>query len=181
MVIEPPQFQNFTFPRTWLLYAIVSKYSCPCYGFLTPQFQNFTNPPHGIFSDCYSHIVSIKTPPSASHHLPPPTKFSPGLFVVLQEIICQPCIALIRLFAKNDVFKVKQTFSSKLIADWVWFCFVYMCFYGVFYNSLMVKVGINNLFCIASNLVSYQIMQHNKRIDVLRTTSCCCFFGFWGY
>ena len=135
MVIEPPQFQNFTFPRTWLLYPIVSKYSCPCYGFLTPQFQNFTNPPHGIFSDCYSHIVSIKTPPSASHHLPPPTKFSPGLFVVLQEIICQPCIALIRLFAKNDVFsKWNKLFlpNSLLIGfDFPLFTCVFTVFFTV--------------------------------------------------
>ena len=34
----------------------------------------------------------------------PPTRFSPVLFVFLQEILSQPCFAPIRLFAKDNAF-----------------------------------------------------------------------------
>ena len=53
-----------------------------------------------------SHGVFKKTLPSAS---PPPTslspsRFSPGLFVALQEMLDQPSTAVIRLFAKDNAF-----------------------------------------------------------------------------
>ena len=49
---------------------------------------------------------------------PPPlsfTRFSPGLLVLLQEIVYQPSFALLRLLQKKFIFKVKQIFSFNLL------------------------------------------------------------------
>ena len=51
-----------------------------------------------------SHGVNKKTPLSAFSHLPPPTRFLPDLFVVLQEILYQLSFAMIRLFTKDHAF-----------------------------------------------------------------------------
>ena len=57
-----------------------------------------------------SHGVNKKTPSSASSHLHPPARFSPGLLVVLQEILYQPSFAVIRLFAKVNALPKKIRF-----------------------------------------------------------------------
>ena len=49
-----------------------------------------------------SHGVNKKTPPSASPNPLFPTRLSPGF--VLQEMLDQPSIAVIRLFAKDNAF-----------------------------------------------------------------------------
>ena len=78
---------------------------------------------------------------------PPPlrlTRFSPGLFFILQEILVNPFFALIRLFQKIIHFKSKAKFLKKLnktnliklINGRFWICcFVYMCFLGCFSQS----------------------------------------------
>ena len=53
------------------------------------------------------HDVNKKAPPSAFSHLPSHTRFSSGLLLVLQEIPCQPFLAVIRLFAKDNAFSKK--------------------------------------------------------------------------
>ena len=57
-----------------------------------------------------SHGVNKKTPPSASPNSLSPTRFSTGLFVVLQEMLDQHSIAVIRLFAKDNAFSKKIRF-----------------------------------------------------------------------
>ena len=57
-----------------------------------------------------SHSVSKKTPPVPPLTSFSPSRFSPGLFVVLQEIHDQPSIAVIRLFAKDNAFLKKTRF-----------------------------------------------------------------------
>ena len=65
-----------------------------------------------------SHGVKKKTPPSPPSHPPPftPTRFSPGLFVALQEIPCQLSFVLMRLLRKIMDFQRKTNFFSQLIA-----------------------------------------------------------------
>ena len=109
----------------------------------------------------------------------PLTRFSPGLFVVLQEILYQPFFALIRLLQIIMHFKSKTIFFFQLIAGWSGFCcFVYMCFLGRLsqfcYHELQIASYLH--ICIASYLVSHQIMWHNRRIHnhgFLKITSCC--------
>ena len=48
--------------------------------------------------------------------LPPLTRFSPGLFVVLQELLYQSFFALIRLLQKIMHFHSKTNFLFQLIA-----------------------------------------------------------------
>ena len=59
---------------------------------------------------------------------PPPlslTRFSPGLFVVLQEMLYQPSFALIRLLQK--IIQIKQIFSfNLLLAGFAFSAFVYV-------------------------------------------------------
>ena len=55
-----------------------------------------------------SHGVNKKTLSSVFPHLHPPTRFSPGLFVVLQKILYQSSV--IRLFAKDSAFSKKIRF-----------------------------------------------------------------------
>ena len=65
--------------------------------------------------------------------LSPLTRFSPGLFVVLQEKLYQSFFALIRLLQKILHFQSKTNFFFQLFAGRFWFyCFVYMCFLGHF-------------------------------------------------
>ena len=69
--------------------------------------------------------------------LPPLTRFPPGLFVVLQEILYQPFFALIRVLQKIMHFQSKTNFFFQLITVQLWFCcFVYMCFLGQFFIFL---------------------------------------------
>ena len=49
----------------------------------------------------------VQVPPPTSLY---PTRFSPGLFVVLQEMLDQSSISVIRLFAKDNAFSKKIRF-----------------------------------------------------------------------
>ena len=110
---QNPWFQNFAICSTWLSHPTTSKYWYPCYDVFTQQFQNFIKPiillfgglvetvpnmiaivtitavlvPHNViffgFVMPMNHGVNKKTPPSSSCRLPPPTRVSPALFVVL--------------------------------------------------------------------------------------------------
>ena len=111
------------------------------------------------------------------------TTFSPGFFVALQEIFYQPSFSLIRLLQRITHFQSKNLFFSLLIAAWFCFCCcVYMCFFRVLFHfsAIMKQIASYLHICIASYLVSHQIMWYNKRIHdhSLIITSCCCFFGF---
>ena len=75
-----------------------------------------------------SHGVNKKTPSSASSHLHPPARFSPGLLVVLQEILYQPSFA-----EENKIFP----FSSLMVGfD---FAVLFMC---IFYDSFFYSFAI---------------------------------------
>ena len=64
------------------------------------------------------HGVSKKAPPIVS-------RFSPGLFAVLQEMLYQPSFALIRLLQK--IIQIKQSFSfNLLLAGFAFSAFVYV-------------------------------------------------------
>ena len=81
-----------------------------------------------------SHGVNKKCLPHTSLS---PTRFSPGLFVVLQEMLHQTSIDVNRLFAKGNAFSRKIrffSFSSLLVGfD---FTVLFICFYGVFFTVL---------------------------------------------
>ena len=108
---------------------------------------------------------------------PPLSKFSPGLFVVLQQIIYQPSFALIRLL---------QKITHNLSTDW-WsvlislFC-VYVILRALFHSSAIMKLRIVSHLhmCTASYFTSHQITWHIKRIHNhrLKITSCFVFFRF---
>ena len=113
------------------------------------------------------------------------TRFSPGLFVVLQEILYQPSFALIRLLKKILPFQSKTIFFFQLIAGRFWFfCLMYMCFLGCIFSAanMKLRIGLYLHICVAFYLASHQLMWHNKTIHDhgLKITSCCCFFGFRG-
>ena len=65
------------------------------------------------------------------------TRFSPGLLVVLQEIVYQPSFPFIRLLQEIMHFKSKTIFFFQLVAGWFWFCcFLCICFLvGAFSQS----------------------------------------------
>ena len=58
----------------------------------------------GFFMLMSHDLNKKKTLPSASPSSLSPSRFSPGLFVVLKEMLNQPSIAEIRLFAKDNAF-----------------------------------------------------------------------------
>ena len=62
-----------------------------------------------------SHGVNKKVPPivSPTPHL---TRFSTGLFVILQETLYQPSFALIGLLQKIMNFQSKTSFFLQLVA-----------------------------------------------------------------
>ena len=100
--------------------------------------------------------------PSTSHHPLPPTRFSPGLFVGLQELLYQPCFTQINYLRKIMCLQ-RRTIFFYFSSFLVWFDFPVLltcAFYGAFYSFVMVKLRNNNL--------SHQIMWHNKRIHVLK-------------
>ena len=111
------------------------------------------------------------------------TKFSPGFFVVLQGILYQPSFSLIRLLERITHFQSKKFFSLYLLLLGFAFAVVCICvFFRVLFHfsAIMKQIGSYLHICIASYLVSDQIMWYNKRIHghSLKITSCCCFFGF---
>ena len=61
------------------------------------------------YQPCCQEEDSSKCPPPPPTSLSP-TRFSPGLFVVLQEMLNQTSIAVIRLFAKDNAFSKKISF-----------------------------------------------------------------------
>ena len=84
-----------------------------------------------------NHSVNKKTSLSASLIPLSPTKFSPGLLVVIQEMLDQPSIAVIRLFAKDNAFSKKIIFFP-LAHCWsvLILLFCLYIFYGVFFTVL---------------------------------------------
>ena len=65
---------------------------------VTIWFGNVLPMSHSVKKD------SSQTPPTTTL-----TRFSQGLFVVLQEILYRPCFALIKLFAKDNVLNKDNT------------------------------------------------------------------------
>ena len=93
-----------------------------------------------------NHSVNKKTSLSSSPIPLSPTKFSPGLLVLLQEILDQPSIAVIRLFAKDNAFSKKIRFFL-LAHCWsvLILLFSLYIFYGVFfYSSAIMKLRIKS-------------------------------------
>ena len=90
--------------------------------------------------------------------------FSPGLLVVLQEILYQLSCALIRLLCSNGFLKENNFFS---IYGWsvlvVLFC-VYVSLGTFWLCCHLENMNQWSLVCIASYLASHPIMLHNKRI-----------------
>ena len=80
-----------------------------------------------------------------------PTRFSRGLFIVLQEMFDQPSIAVIRLFAKDNAFSKKTRFF--LLAHW-WSVLILLfslyVFYGVFYSYEITNQKLHNFKLLAS-------------------------------
>ena len=63
-----------------------------------------------------THGVNKKAPQIASPQPLPYTRFSPGLFVALQEILYQPSFALLKLLQKIMHFQNNTNFFFQLIA-----------------------------------------------------------------
>ena len=84
---------------------------------------------------------------------PPPlslTRFSPGLFVVLQEILYQPSFALIRLLPKKNNAFLKQNNFFLSTYSWpvlVFLLFVYVSLWVLFHSSAIMKLGIASYIC----------------------------------
>ena len=72
-----------------------------------------------------SHGVSKKVPPIVSPLSLPRTRFSLGVFVVLQAILYQPFFALIRLLQKMMYFQSEKFFSCNVLL--VGFNFAVLC------------------------------------------------------
>ena len=109
-----------------------------------------------------NHGVNKKVPPVVFPHSSPYTKLLPGLFVVLQETLYQPLIALIRLMTKIMHFQSKTNFFFQRTAGRFGFCYVMrMCFLGRLLYFSFHKTTISFifpymnsfLFGLSSNLV----------------------------
>ena len=74
-----------------------------------------------------NHGVNKKVPPVVFPHSSPYTKLLPGLFVVLQETLYQPLIALIRLMIKIMHFQRKQMFSFNVLLVGLDFAVLCVC------------------------------------------------------
>ena len=93
-----------------------------------------------------SRLLQMSPPTSFSR-----TKFLTGLFIVWEEVLDQPFIAVTRLFAKDNAF-------SKKIRSFVWvnywlvliLLFCLNAFYGVFYSSVIMKWRIKTSCCFLS-------------------------------
>ena len=109
-----------------------------------------------VCSGCFkpmSHSVNKK-----ARQLPllPPlpfTRFLPDLFVDLQGILYQSFFALIRLSQKNKFSKQNNLFFNLLLVGWL----------VLFHSSVIMKLrtALHLHICIASYLVSQEIMWHN--------------------
>ena len=115
----------------------------------------------------------------------PLTRFSPGFFIVLQEILCQSffCSDIWNYCKNYCIFKIKRFFLSTCC----WSIFILLFCAYVFLRALFDGSAIIRLrtasslqICIASYLASHQIMWYNKRNHDhgLKITNCCCFFVF---
>ena len=122
-----------------------------------------------------SHGINEKTP-TIVFHQPPSPPFWPGFNRVCslfyKKYFINPYFALLRLLQKIMHFQSKTKF---FISTYCWsvlillFC-VYVFLRALFHSSAIMKQRIASYLhiCIASYLVSYQIMWHNKRV------SCHC-------
>ena len=125
--------------------TVLLSHNVICFGYFMPRG-------HGVIKNAPT-IVSL--PPFSV------TGFSPGLLVVLQEILYQPffCSDLPDYCKKQCLFKVKHIFSFNLLL--VGFDFVVLCLcvsQGAFSQFLFAYI------CIASYSASHQMLWHNKRI-----------------
>lgn len=80
--------------------VLVSHNAIIWFGYIKPMI-------HGVNKD------SSQVPPTTSL---PSAGFSPGMFVVLQEKLYQPCFGVIRLFTKDNAL---TNFLFQLITGWV--------------------------------------------------------------
>ena len=101
--------------------------------------------------------------------LPPLTRFSTGLFVILQEILYQSFFPLIKLLQKIIHLKSKTNFFFQhcWLVLILLFC-VYVFLRALFDSSAIMKlqIALYLYIYIASYLISHQIIWHNKRINV---------------
>ena len=85
----------------------------------------------------------LQVPPTTSL---PTTRFSPGLFIVLQEMLDQSSFAVIRLF--NLIFEENKIFSFSSLLVGSDFAVLLICFLQHFlYSSAIKKLGIKSCFC----------------------------------
>ena len=121
--------------------TVLLSHNVICFGYFMPRV-------YGVIKNAPT-IVSL--PPFSI------TGFSPGLLVVLQEILYQPffCSDLPDYCKKQCLFKVKHIFFFQLIAGRFWFCcFVSMCFSGRFFTVLVCIYIHSFLFGLSSNAVA---------------------------
>ena len=121
--------------------TLLLSHSVICFGYFMPRG-------HGVIKNA----PTIVSPPPFSI-----TGFSPGLLVVLQEILYQPFFLLwsTRLLQKTMSFQSKTYFFFQLIAGRFWFCcFVSMCFSGRFFTVLVCIYIHSFLFGLSSNAVA---------------------------
>ena len=110
-----------------------------------------------------SHGVNKKT--STLHvscpHLHPPTRFLPGFFVVVQEILYQPCFAMIRLFMKDNEFSKKVRVLILLFCSYVFF---YGSFFSQFCHHEIMNLKLLLFFGFRGNQVWGLYHLHNFKL-----------------
>ena len=105
------------------------------------------------------HGGNKKTPTVVSPPLLPFTRFSPGLIVVLQEIIYQSFFALVRLLQTNNAFSKRNKF---FLSCYCWCVVTFLfCVYVFFHSSAIIELRIASYLdkSIASYLASHQIIR----------------------
>ena len=112
--------------------------------------------------------------------LHPLTRFSPSLFVVLQEILHQPSFLLRSNYWKNNVFSKQNSFFPSTYCSLVLvLLFSVYEFLRTFFKVLPIKLEIASYLhkCMASYLASHQILEHNQGIHghSLKIASCSFF------
>ena len=109
-----------------------------------------------ICSGCFipmSHSVNKKARQLSLLPPLPFNRFLPDLLVDLQGILYQSFFALIRLSQKNKFSKQNNLFFNLLLVGWL----------VLFHSSVIMKLrtALHLHICIASYLVSQEIMWHN--------------------
>ena len=140
--------------------TVLVSHNVICLGYLMPMNHGVKNKARLIFS-------------------PPPlplTRFSPGLFIVLQEILYQLSFALTRLLQKITHFQCKTIFFFQLIAG------LDFAVLHVFLSQFCHHETTNSFFIIVfmhRKLQAVFVSQETK-LEVATTSiilSCLCHFG----